>query len=135
MTKKIDDPAMFWRFFRYIVVGVVTNLSGYSVYLLITYLGVGPKTGMTLLYLTVATLGFIGNRKITFQHKGDWRRSAGAYVVVHAGGYLINLMLLAVLTDIYGYPHQLVQLLAGVVVALYLFFAFNYVVFRKTDAP
>ena len=90
---------------------------------------------MMPLYLTVSPLRFIGNRNVTFQHNGDWRHSAGAYVVVYAGAYLINLMLLAVLTDIYGYPHQLVQLLAGVIVAPNLFVASKYVVFRKTDAP
>ena len=35
---------------RYALVGIVSNLAGYLVYLLVTYLGVTPKITMTLLY-------------------------------------------------------------------------------------
>lgn len=58
------------------------------------------------------------------------RRSATLYVIFHTGGYLINFALLSVLVDRFSYPRQLVQPVAIVVVALYLFAPFNLVVFR-----
>ena len=115
---------------RYGIVGVATNAAGYCVYLLITSTGASPKITMTALYLTGALLGFFGNRQWAFRHAGGMRRSAILYAIFHTGGYLIDFALLSVFVDGLGYPHQLVQAVAVVVVALYLFAAFNLVVFR-----
>lgn len=119
------------RFARYALVGVATNATGYLLYLLITFWGVAPKTAMTLLYFVGAALGYFGNRKIAFRYSGSWQRSGVLYFLFHAGGYLINFMLLGVFVDIYGYPHQVVQFFAVGVVAVYLFLSLNYFVFKN----
>ena len=64
---------------RYGLVGVANNTSIYFVYLLITFLGVGPKTGMTLLYTIGASIGFIGHRRWSFAHRGNATRAAVRY--------------------------------------------------------
>ncbi|MDM0122294.1 GtrA family protein [Variovorax arabinosiphilus] len=114
---------------RYAFVGVSTNLIGYLVYLLITYIGLGPKVTMTLLYVTGATLGFWGNRTITFRHHEKGLAVGLRYILAHGVGYLINLTLLYTLGDRLGYAHQLVQAFAIFVVAGFLFVAFKYFVF------
>lgn len=118
------------RFLRYALVGVATNLAGYAVYLLVTFIGLGPKLTMTILYVVGASVGFFGNRQWAFRHEGDIRRSGFGYLLCHAGGYAINFALLHLGVDRLGYPHQLVQAIAVFVVAVYLFLALNLIVFR-----
>lgn len=122
------------RFLRYALVGVATNLIGYTVYLLVTFIGLGPKLTMTLLYAVGASVGFLGNRQWAFRHEGDIRHSGFGYLLCHAGGYAINFTLLDLFVDRLGFPHQLVQAAAVFVVAVYLFLALNLIVFR-TEKP
>jgi len=120
---------------RYAVVGIASNVSGYLAYLLITWLGVGPKLAMTCLYALGATVSFIGNRRWTFSHTGSISRSAVRFAIAHALGYLLNLSILLIFVDHFGFPHQLVQAVAIVVVALFLFVLFRAFVFPGERAP
>jgi len=99
------------------------------VYLLITYFGATPKITMTLLYGVGAAVGFWGNRKLTFAHNGSLVGAGVRYVMAHCLGYFINLAILVVLVDKLGYAHQLVQAIAILVVAVFLFLAFKFFVF------
>ncbi|MGA9666224.1 MAG: GtrA family protein [Gallionella sp.] len=119
---------------RYGLVGIASNLSGYLVYLLITYWGGGPKVTMTLLYIVGASVGFYGNRQWTFAHKGAVLKSSSRYFVAHFFGYLINLFILLTFVDELGYPHQWVQAAAVLVVAGFLFVVFKYFVFPKSES-
>jgi len=114
---------------RYAVVGIASNLAGYLVYLFITWLGVGPKTAMTCLYLLGATVSFVGNRQWTFGHRGSIAAGALRFAFAHLLGYLLNLTLLVVFVDRLGFPHQLVQGIAIFVVAGFLFVLFRWFVF------
>jgi putative flippase GtrA len=117
---------------RYAVVGIASNVAGYLAYLLITWLGVGPKLAMSCLYVLGATVSFIGNRRWTFSHEGSISASAVRFAIAHALGYLLNLSILLVFVDHLGFPHQLVQAVAIVVVALFLFVLFRLFVFPAT---
>lgn len=116
---------------HYGLVGIAINLIGYSIYLVITYLGGEPKITMSLLYVIGATASFLGNRKLTFAHKGSLLGSGVRYVIAHFFGYLINLAILIVMVDQFGYPHQWVQAAAIFVVAAFLFLAFKFFVFSN----
>jgi len=111
---------------RFGLVSIMVNLVGYMVYLLITYLGGTPKITMTLLYGVSVTVSFFGNSKLVFTHKGS---QLGA----HCFAYCINLTMLIVLVDKLGYAHQWAQASAILVVAVFLFLAFKFFVFRKLD--
>lgn len=117
---------------RYAIVGVASNAAGYLVYLLITHLGMPPKAAMSSLYAVGATVGFFGNSALTFAYKGGIIGSGIRYLITHAVGYSMNLTILVIFVDLFGYPHQLVQAIAIFVVAAFLFIAFKYFVFRTT---
>jgi len=116
---------------RYGVVGVVSNAAIYFVYLLITYLGVEPKAAMTLVYIIGASIGFIGNRKWTFSHRGDSTIAALRFALAHLFGYLLNFLILLTFVDRLGYNHQWVQAVAIIIVAGVLFIIFKRFVFRE----
>lgn len=114
---------------RYAFVGLASNLAGYLVYLLLTYLGTTPKLTMTALYAAGATIGFFGNRTLTFEHRGGVLSAGFRYLLAHVLGYLLNLVILVVFVDSLGYPHQAVQAVAIFVVAAMLFVLFKAFVF------
>jgi putative flippase GtrA len=130
-TKDMPRGKPISQLFRYGLVGVVTNLALYFFYLFITYLGIEPKTAMTISYVVGALLGFIGHRKWTFMHNGALLGSGARYIIAHLFGYLINFLILLTFVDKLGYPHQWVQAAAIIVVAGFLFVTFRYFVFPK----
>lgn len=116
---------------RYGLVGLASNAAIYFIYLLITYLGMEAKSAMTLVYVLGATIGFVGNRKWTFAHRGDSSSAALRYVLAHLCGYLMNFLILYLFVDRLGYAHQWVQAAAIVIVAGFLFVVFKYFVFNE----
>jgi putative flippase GtrA len=118
---------------RYGLVGVVSNLIIYSFYLFITYIGIEPKRAMTLVYIIGASIGFVGNRRWTFDHGGNISSAALRYFLTHIFGYMINFLIIFTFVDILGYAHQLVQAAAVIIVAGLLFFLFKYFVFPEKN--
>ncbi|OZI20915.1 hypothetical protein CAL26_26025 [Bordetella genomosp. 9] len=125
----------FAQLLRYGVVGVGNNLVGYLIYLAATYLGATPKLTMTILYGVGAAIGFWGNRRLTFAHKGNVMGTAVKYLLIQLMGYLLNLAILSMFVDKLGYPHQAVQAAAIFIVAAFLFSAYKLFVFRPRSVP
>lgn len=119
---------------NYAGVGLLSNGVGYAVYLLATWLGTTPKLTMSCLYGAVAAVGYIGNRRITFEHQGSMAVSGFRYFLAQCAGYLLNFFLLCLFVDHLGYPHQLVQAAAMLVVATFLFIINKYFVFTKSHS-
>jgi putative flippase GtrA len=115
------------------MIGATTNAAGYLLYLFVTYLGGTPKATMSVLYVAGAAVGFWGNRVLTFGYSGNLWRARLRYAVAYLAGYLINLALLAILVDGYGYAHQIVQAIATVAVAAFLFVTLKLCVFREPN--
>lgn len=118
---------------RFVVVGATSNAIGYTLYILLTFLGVPPKVTMTVLYVIGAGLGFWGNRKFTFGSNERLTTTGMRYVLVHLVGYSILYVMQTVFYEHYGLAHQIVQLVAIAVVAIYLFVAMKIFVFGDTQ--
>lgn len=86
---------------------------------------------MSFLYVFGVTAGFIGNKKWTFSHQGTLLNTGIKYFTMHFFGYLLNFMILLIFVDRFGYPHQVVQAAAIIVVALFLFISFRFFVFPQ----
>lgn len=121
----------FRQVLSYLLIGVLTNFVGYVLYLFLTYLWGAPKLTMTLLYSTGALMGFLANRRFTFRHDGHIGVAGARYLLVQLLGYLLNLCLLLLLVDWLGFSHQIVQAIAVVVVAIFLFVLLRIFVFAS----
>lgn len=122
------------QMFSYALIGVLTNLLGYALYLLLTYFWGAPKLTMTALYSVGALIGFFANRRFTFRHDGHIGVAGVRYLLVQLSGYLLNLLLLVFFVDCLGYAHQIVQAVAIVVVAVFLFVLSRVFVFATHPA-
>lgn len=123
------------QLFSYAIIGVLTNVLGYAIYLLLTYLWGAPKITMTVLYVVGASAGFLANRRYTFRHDGSIGLAGVRYLLAQVAGYLLNLLLLLLFVDWLNFPHQIVQAIAIVSVAIVLFLLLRFFVFApRLDA-
>ncbi len=129
-------PMSTWRIqgLRFIIVGVASNLVLYLFYLTLTTLGLGYKTAMTLLYAVGVLQTFFFNKRWTFEHDGATHAALLRYIVAYAFGYLLNLLVLLVLVDRLGLPHQWVQGVMIITLAAMLFLLQRYWIFRPSYA-
>ena len=117
---------------RYGVVGVLNNFLGYLIYILITWAWLDPKLAVTLMYPIGALTAYFGHEKYSFAYNGSKSQGVFRYTVAHLIGYCVNVAMLFVFYEWLGYPHQIVQGIAIVVVAGVLFLLFRYYVFRQS---
>lgn len=130
MSVESTARKIFRQFLNYVLIGLMTNFLGYALYLFLTYLWGAPKLTMTALYFVGASISFFANRRFTFRHDGQIGVASFRYLLVQLAGYLLNLFLLIVFVDWFGFAHQLVQAMAIIVVAVFLFVLSRAFVFR-----
>lgn len=126
------DGVTLRQSFRYASVGLASNLILYLAYLGLTALGMGHKLAMTLLYVSGVLVTFFANRNWSFNHNGATHWALARYVVVYVLGYLLNLGLLSFGVERLNLPHQGVQAMAIVAVAVSLFLMHKYWVFAPS---
>jgi putative flippase GtrA len=126
------------QLFSYAVIGILTNSLGYSLYFLLTYFWGAPKLTMTALYAIGSLISFFANRRFTFRHDGRMGATGIRFVIALLLGYLLTLTLQVTFVDWLGFAHQVVQAIAIVVVAIFLFLLSRLFVFapnkRKNEA-
>lgn len=115
--------------FRFVVVGLISNSLLFAGYITLTALGLDPKGAMTLLYVIGITQTFVLNKYWTFSDRRLLGLSLWRYLFVYAGVYGLNLILLHMFVDNLRWPHQTVQGVAIIALAVVLFLAQRYWVF------
>jgi putative flippase GtrA len=117
---------------RYGLVGLTNNLLIYVGYLVLSDIFmIAPKVSMTITYVSGVLLSYSMNKQWTFRFAGAKARSFSRFIAVHIFGYFLNLLILWLCVDHLGYPHQVVQGGAILLVAIILFVLFKYFVFTK----
>lgn len=138
MTKitiyNILQKSNFSTFKRYVLFGLASNFLIYCVYLSITAFGMEHKLAMTILYLIGTFISYLGNKTWTFRYKGKISTSFIKFISLYLFGYLINLLLLFYFVDLLNYPHQLVQIIAVIFLAVLLFFLSRFFVFPSLES-
>ena len=122
---------MFQRqFIRFAIVGVISNTVLYIAYLLLTLtIGLEHKLAMTAVYISGVILTFILNRSWSFQHSGVAHTAFIRYILAYVIGYFVNLGVLWLAVDRLQLPHQSVQAVAILLVAICMFLLHKYWVF------
>lgn len=124
---------MHKQFIRYTIVGLGSNAILYLIYLLLTGIGLGHKSAMTLLYGIGILQTFLLNRRWTFDHEGKIHSAFVRYIIVYLTGYLVNLTALYIFVDLFGFAHQVIQGVMILFLAVLLFAMQRIWVFSKQD--
>ena len=116
--------------------GILNNLLGYGIYLLVTFLGLEPMAAISLLYPVGAITAYFGHSKYAFSYQGKHTHALARYIIAHLIGYGVDVSMLYMLWEKLKFPHQIVQAAAIVVVVVVvvvvagvLFLLFRYFVF------
>ncbi len=128
----MTSPSSLGQLARYVVVGIASNGVLYIAYLMFTQFGMGPKLAMTLLYALGVIQTFFFNKRWSFRHGGAHGPAFVRYCASYALGYGVNLAALWVLVDRLVYPHQIVQGIMILALALMLFLLQKFWVFPAT---
>jgi len=116
---------------RYLAVGATVNGLGYVAYLVLTVLGFSPYLAVTILLPLSLFAAFRGHARFTFTVEHRDRPMAARYLVVTLIGYVTNLVLLNVLIELLGIPHQLAQLIVMALIVPVMFVILRRVVFTQ----
>ena len=119
---------------RFGLVGVLNNLLGYLIYLVVTWFWLEPKLAVTLLYPVGALTAYLGHAKYAFAYQGAHSHGLLRYIVAQLFGYTVNVLLLFIFVDRLHFPHQAVQAAAIFIVGGLLYLLFRFWVFR-TNPP
>lgn len=123
------------QFVRYVVVGLASNLLLYAAYLALTARGIDPKLSMSMLYILGVAQTFLFNKRWSFGHVGMRGPAFLRYCITYGLGYAVNLLVLIGLVDGLGYPHEIVQGVMILTLAVMLFLLQKFWVFRVTATP
>jgi putative flippase GtrA len=116
--------------FRYVIIGIASNVVLYSAYIFLAHLGVEHKTAMTILYFLGVIQTFYFQKRWTFAHDGHMLSALNRYFTAYGLCYVGNLAALYFFVDRLGWEHEFVQAGAIVGFALMLFFLQKFWVFR-----
>lgn len=119
---------------RYGIVGVLSNILAYLIYLGITASGIEPKLAMSFVYLLGIIQTFFLNKTWSFHFDGSTAPALIRYIVIYLLGYLINIFALFLLVDKLGFPHQWVMGGLILFMALFFFVGQKYWAFRPSLA-
>ncbi|MDP1653406.1 MAG: GtrA family protein [Rhodocyclaceae bacterium] len=123
------------QFVRYALVGLASNLLLYLAYLVLTAGGLDPKSSMSLLYALGVAQTFLFNKRWSFRHGGMLGPAFARYCIAYGSGYAVNLLVLILLVDRMGYPHEIVQGVMVLSLAVMLFLLQKFWVFRSNATP
>ena len=123
-------------FSRFAAVGIASNTLLYVLYLVLSAgVGLRPVTAATVGWVVGVAISFVLNRSWTFGHTGPRGSTFVRYGFLYAAAYALNILLLVLLVDRAGLPHELVQGVLIVISGLSLFLAQRFWVFRpRPDA-
>lgn len=119
------------QFVKFVIVGLISKLVIFLLYLAATGQGISPKTAMSWLYLLGVLQTFYFNKSWTFDNRDpDHLRHLILYLLVYGCGYILNLMGLIVFVDQMGFDHRIVQGVLILGIAVLMFVSNKLIVFR-----
>ncbi|MEC5191558.1 MULTISPECIES: GtrA family protein [unclassified Arthrobacter] len=115
---------------KFVVVGLINNLTGYGIFVLLSLLGSAAIPAMTVSYGIGMVISFVGNRSWTFSHRASFVPAVFRFLTANAVGYGVNLAILWIFVTQLGLAQIPVQLFATACVAVCTFLAMRLWVFR-----
>ena len=85
-------PPLFRQLARYGVVGVVSNLTTYGIFLGFYYLGMPPVIATGVVYVIGVCISYVVNRNWTFESKSIHSHDLPKFVLAYGLGFVVSLI-------------------------------------------
>lgn len=135
LSLKSVMPPKLREFASYAAIGLCINSTAIGVYLLLVAIGLMPELVSFLLYISGASLSYLGNRTLTFNSTVAHTTAFPRFLMAHSLGLAVQLSLLSFLHRTAGLSHQLSQVITVSLIALYLYIAFKHYVYPRSNIP
>ena len=116
---------------RFLVVGGVNTLFGYCLFAFLIWIRLLPEIALALSTVIGVMFNFVSYGKLVYNHLN--RNSVPRYVALYVIYYGINALLLRLFLDTLHLSVYLTQMMLIPFMALGMFFALPYFVFRRRD--
>jgi putative flippase GtrA len=116
---------------RFVIVGIANNGLLFITYIALTkLLFLDPKLSMTITYSLGILIGYFMHGNVTFIDSEFDNSSFLRFILSHGLAYVLNLLILLLFVDYFGFSHVMVQGVAVLTIAILLFLLMKYFVFR-----
>jgi putative flippase GtrA len=121
---------------RFLIAGSINTLVGLSVYpllfIVLEPMGVGYIKVLIIAQLICITFSFISNKYYVFKSKGNLRQEYIKFFMFHGFYFLLNLICLPVLVEIFKINPIISQTLFAIFIIVTSYFWHNAVTFKST---
>jgi putative flippase GtrA len=131
-TELAKDKTTMGTIVRYLIVGTLTNLFWYGIYIIGTWSGVPPLAMATISYLLAVVTSYAFNRQWSFSSSRPHAQAGPRYIVAYGIGYLNQMAWLYGLTYGLAIRHEISQLLAAGTTAILIFGILRFWVFATS---
>lgn len=131
LSAVVADDRIRMQAVRYIFVGLKSNAVYYLLYVILSFLGVGPKTAVVIVFVFSLVYAFWFNKNFVFRNRNDLNWQFERYIGVYLFALVLNLVLLECATTYLGLNHFIVQAALGLIIAVPIFFLLKYFVFGR----
>jgi putative flippase GtrA len=115
---------------RYLIVGVLNNVFYYSVFVFcVYYLELHYTISVFVAYPLSILTGYCFNTKFSFSIKNFDLYTFLKYTIIYVISFSINLLILSILIDSFGFESAIAQLFGTVVVAVFNFICLKFLVY------
>lgn len=134
VLKNISGNDLWCQSIRYGIVGLVSNITLYMLFLILVELRINHTVVVTFLYVLGLSITFISNKKWSFSHTGGSTRSITRYILFYVALWLTNVIILWLWIDVLGFPPAKVQACVLLVFIPIAFLAQRYWIFMPEKA-
>ena len=120
------------KLIKYLFVGVINTIFGYTVILILMFIGIIPEISNFVGYLLGVGLSYFLNKKFTFKSNIDNKQGIIKFYLSMLIAYILNLFVLIVTYRIFNINPYISQIFAGIVYTLIGFLLSNFFVFVST---
>jgi len=97
---------------RFVITGIVVNLSLYGLFALLIHLAVEYRVAATVTYALGVLWGYLQNRNWSWRSKAPVARSLQRYLAVYAFVYVLHIAFMSVLVDGFGIAPMVAALIS-----------------------
>lgn len=109
------------KILKYYGAGLLANVVAYAVFVLFVYIRLGDVYSMTIAFVVGHVLSFYMNRKHVFKSQKPLARSFVLTVSAIVFAYVLNVLAIYVMCDLYGFSSYYVQALTVILISVLLY--------------
>jgi putative flippase GtrA len=131
MNRWLHETKLQFEWLRFIAVGIKsTILYCLFYYVLLSLVGVDPKTAVTVIFFLGAAYSFWFNKRFVFKNRAAALRQIVRYFLIYFAAWLLNLFALEILLNGFGVNSYLAQAILVLPFAVLIFSSLKYLVFQ-----